>query len=84
MSTRSDDVPDFYGAEPVPGDDFDPWGTTRCDSCLHGDACIFAAWWMGDRECEFSDGTDVDGVASDAITDGNCCAECRLYEPRPR
>lgn len=75
----SDEVPDFYGAEPRPDDSFDPWGTAKRDSCIHGDACIYAAWWVADREC---DGEDPDGTASDAVTDGHCCSECGLYEPR--
>lgn len=81
MNARSDDVPDFYGTEPCPGDDLDMWGTKAFDSCWHAAACLYAAWWVAER-C--ADGEDPDDTARDALTDGHCCASCGLYEPRGR
>jgi hypothetical protein len=80
MSTRSDDVPDFYGAEPAPGDAFDPDADTRYRTCLHGPACRYALDWADDdrgfpsREWE----------SNWALTDGGVCMGCTNYEPMGR
>ncbi|RGJ47458.1 hypothetical protein DXD59_00745 [Olsenella sp. TM06-36] len=77
MQARSDDVPDFYGTEPVPGEDYDPWASTIFDGCAHAELCTWLAWWVANYEGE----EDPDGVASDTIlTDGHACGECPFRE----
>ena len=76
MNARSDDVPDFYGAEPMPSDDFDPWGSSRCASCANAELCQWLAWYVADRCGE----DDPDGMAADVLTDGHACGECTMYE----
>lgn len=76
MQARSDDVPDFYGTEPVPGEDFDPDDDTRYRTCVHGPACRYALDWADDdrgfpsREWE----------SNWALTNGGMCDGCTLYE----
>ena len=74
----SDDVPDFYGREPWPGELTDPDGTTRRDSCIHAKACLFVA----EAAYEMCGEEWPQLMAEEDITDGRRCAECGLYEPR--
>lgn len=76
MNTRTDDVPDFYGTEPVPGEDIDPLSSTRCTLCDHAKLCQWLAWYVADMCGE----DDPYGMAADVLTDGHACGECTLYE----
>ena len=70
------EVPDFYGAEPCPGDGFDPDSDSMWRTCVYGPACRYALDWADDdrgypsREWE----------SNWALTDGGMCARCTLYE----
>lgn len=72
------EVPDFYGTEPVPGEDFDPDGTGRRDACIHARACLFCT----QAAYEMCGVAWASLVAEGDVTDGRRCAECGLYEPR--
>jgi hypothetical protein len=74
LPTRSDDVPDFYGTEPWPGEgDPDPHDyRTLHDRCEHAEACDWLAWWIYERE----GAADADADAEYVLSDGGACAEC--------
>ena len=76
MTEDTSEVPDFYGAEPVPGEDFDPDADTRYRTCIHGPACRYALDWADDDRGYPSQ----EWESNWALTDGGMCAGCTLYE----